>query len=103
MFLGEAVRRIARVTGKSRLMFPVPIWVHYALAWFFERMMAVPLEARAQVRILSESLAEPSLAPDALPDYLLPKTSFSDEQIRKGLPVPERFGMKDCIHAGKKV
>ena len=103
MFFREAVGRIARVVGKRRLMFPVPVWVHYAMAWLFERVMTVPLEAKAQVRILSESLAEPSLAPDALPDHLLPKTSFSDEQIQKGLPVPERFGLKDCIHAGKKV
>ena len=103
MFLGDAVRRIARVAGKRRIMFPVPVWVHYAMAWFFERVMTVPLEAKAQVRILSETLAEATLAPDALPEHLIPKTSFSDEQIRKGLPVPERFGTKDCIHQSKTV
>ena len=103
MFLGEAVRRIARVAGKRRIMFPVPVWIHYAMAWFFERVMTVPLEAKAQVRILSESIAEPTLAPDAMPEHLMPKTSFSDEQILAGLPVPERFGTKDCIHQGKKI
>ena len=103
MFLGDAVRRIARVAGKRRIMFPVPVWVHYAMAWFFERVMTVPLEAKAQVRILSESLAEPALAPDILPEHLIPKTPFSDEQIRKGLPVPERFGIKDCLHGAKVV
>lgn len=98
MSLGEAVGRIARVAGKQRLTFAVPVWVHYAMAWFFERVMTVPLAAKAQVRILSESLAEPVLALDQLPLHLMPKTPFSDEQIRKGLPVPEKFGMKDCLH-----
>ena len=98
MTLGEAVGRIARVANKKRLTFPVPVWVHYAMAWFFERTMTTPLAAKAQVRILSESLTEPTLAPDSIPAELLPATMFSDDQIRKGLPVPERFGMKDCLH-----
>ena len=103
MTLGEAVSRIARVANKRRLTFPVPVWVHYAMAWFFERTMTTPLAAKAQVRILSESLVEPTLAPDSIPAELMPKTPFSDEQIRTGLPVPERFGMKDCLHHGKTV
>jgi NADH dehydrogenase len=103
MVLGEAVGRIARLAGKRRLTFPVPVWLHYAMAWFFERTMTVPLAAKAQVRILSESLAEPTLAPDKLPSHLLPQTMFSDEQIRNGLPVPKRFGMKDCLHRAKVV
>ena len=101
MTLGEAVGRIARVANKKRLTFPVPVWVHYAMAWFFERTMTTPLAAKAQVRILSESLTEPTFAPDSIPADLMPKTMFSDDQIRKGLPVPERFGMKDCLHNSK--
>jgi NADH dehydrogenase len=97
MTLGEAVGRIARVANKRRLTFPVPVWVHYAMAWFFERTMTTPLTAKAQVRILSESLTEPSLAPDSIPAELMPTTPFSDEQIRNGLPEPNRFGRKDCI------
>ena len=103
MTLGEAVGRIARVANKRRLTFPVPVWVHYAMAWFFERMMTTPLAAIAQVRILSESLTEPTHAPDSIPSELIPRTAFSDDQIRKGLPVPERFGMKDCIHRANTV
>ncbi len=103
MTLGEAVGRIARVANKRRLTFPVPVWVHYVMAWFFERTMTTPLAAKAQVRILSESLAEPALAPDQIPAELMPKTPFSDDQIRIGLPVPERFGMKDCLHRAKTV
>ncbi len=95
--LTEAVRRIANVIGVRRLMFPAPIAVHRAMAWGFERTMAVPLAAKAQVRILSESLAEPILAPDALPSDLMPQTPFTPEQIRKGLPKPGRFGLKDCL------
>ena len=103
MSLGEAVGRISRVAHKRRLIFPVPVWVHYAMAWLFERTMAIPLTVKAQVRILSESLTEPTLAPDQIPAELMPKTPFSDEQIRKALPVPERFGMKDCLRGTKSV
>ena len=99
--LREATRRIARLNGKTPIIFPVPLWIHYAMAWVFERTMTVPLEAKAQVRILSESLVEPVLAPDALHAYLTPKTTFSDDQIRKGLPIPAKFGIRDCIHRVK--
>ena len=101
MTLGEAVARISRAANKKRLTFPVPVWVHYAMAWFFERTMTTPLAAKAQVRILSESLTESTLAPDSLPVELLPKTMFTQDQIKKGLPVPERFGVKDCLQHTK--
>lgn len=97
MDLRELVGRIARVAGRRPLTFPVPVWMHYAMAWVFERTMTVPLAAKAQVRILSESLVEPAFAPDALPPDLRPKTPFTDEQIRKGLPKPAKFGLKDCL------
>jgi NADH dehydrogenase len=95
--LRECVSRIMRVAGKKRIMFPAPLWLHFAMAWFFEKTMTVPLSAKAQVRILSESLAEPTLAADVLPFDLQPRTPFTDEQIRKGLPEPARFGVKDCL------
>lgn len=98
MTLKDAVQRIMRVTGRRPISFPAPLWLHYAMAWFFERTMTVPLSALAQVRILSESLAEPLACPDSLPDRFLPKTPFTDDQIRKGLPAPGRFGVKDCLH-----
>lgn len=97
MNLREAVARISRVAGKRRLTFAAPVWVHYAMAWFFERTMTVPLSAKAQVRILSESLVDPLLAPDRLPHDLEPQTAFTDDQIRKGLPKPAKFGLKDCM------
>lgn len=54
-----------------------------------------PLVSLAQVQILSEGIVE-ALPPCAsLPEDLLPATSFSFEQIRRGLPEPERFGIKD--------
>ena len=102
MDLRELATRIGRACGKKRLILPVPVWVHYAMAWFFEHTMAVPLAAKAQVRILSESLAEPAFAPDALPPDLQPRTLFTDEQIRAGLPEPGRFGIMDCLHRHRK-
>lgn len=97
MDLREVVSRIAKANGKHPIVFPAPLWLHYALAWFFERTMAVPLEAKAQVRILSESIVEPVLASDRLPADLEPTTPFALDQIRAGLPEPGSFGLKDCI------
>ena len=58
--LRQAVRRVARATGKRPLMFPLPVWFHYILGWFVERIMIVPLVSTAQVQMLSEGLAEPA-------------------------------------------
>ncbi len=102
MALGEAVRRISSVAGMKRLTFPVPVWVHYAMAWVFERIMTVPLAAKAQVRILSESLADPAGTFEPLPEHLRPQTPFSAAQILAGLPVPEKFGFKDCLHRSRR-
>jgi len=95
LYLSEAVRRVARVTGNKVRMVRAPVWSHYLLAHFWELTMKVPLVARAQVRILSEGVVEPSLACDALPADLLPKRRFTDEQIRKGLPEPGPFTLRD--------
>jgi len=101
MGLRELAKRIAQNCHKRPLILPAPVWVHYAMAWLFERTMAVPLEAFAQVRILSESLAEPMLAPDTLPLDLKPQTRFTDAQIRAGLPTPGRFSFKDCMRRSR--
>jgi NADH dehydrogenase len=54
LYLSEAVKRVAKVAGKSVLYFRAPVWFHYLLARCCEAPMKVPLIARAQVRILSE-------------------------------------------------
>jgi len=95
LYLSEAVRRVARVTGNSIGMFRAPVWFHFALARFWELTMKVPLVARAQVRILSEGVVEPSLPCDTLPADLLPRRKFTDEQIRNGLPKPGPFTLRD--------
>ncbi|MEQ1823799.1 MAG: NAD-dependent epimerase/dehydratase family protein [Fimbriimonadaceae bacterium] len=95
--LREVACRISAVIGRRPIIFPVPVWVHYAMAWVFERTMAIPLAAKAQVRILSESMSEPLKACDELPHDLLPQTRFTEVQIKLGLPEPGRFGLKDCL------
>ena len=101
LYLSEAVRRVARVTGNKVRMFRAPVWSHYLLATFWELTMKIPLTARAQIRILSEGVVEPALACDRLPADLSPKLNFTDEQIRKGLPEPGPFTVRDlrCCHA----
>lgn len=95
MYLSEAVRRVARVTGKRIWMVRAPVWFHYILARFWELTMKVPLVARAQVRILSEGVVEPALRCDPLPFDLYPKRKFTDDQIRQGLPAPGPFKVQD--------
>jgi nucleoside-diphosphate-sugar epimerase len=95
LYLSEAVRRVARVTGNSIWMFRAPVWFHLALARFWELTMKVPLVARAQVRILSEGVTEPAGPCDSLPADLLPTRTFTDDQIRDGLPEPGPFTVRD--------
>jgi len=95
LMLREAVRRVAQVTGRHPLMFPMPIWFHYVVGWCLERIMKVPMASVAQVRMLSEGLAEPAAPCDPMPPELAPKTRFTEEQIRKGLPAPGRFAWRD--------
>ena len=100
MTLGEAVRRVAHTVGRRPLMFPLPLWFHYALAWCVERLMVIPLVSIAQVRILSEGIVQPWGPCDRLPPELAPKTCFTVEQIRRGLPPARAFGLDDlrCCH-----
>jgi len=93
--LREAVRRVARVAGRRPLMFPMPVWFHYLLGWLVERLMNVPLVSLAQVRILSEGLAEPAPPFEPMPPELAPTLRFTEEQIRKGLPAPGAFTWRD--------
>jgi len=93
--LSAAVRRVAHTTGRDPLFLRAPVMAHRLLAWLAERLMTVPLISAAQVRILTEGIAEPVLAPDQLPVDLQPITRFSEEAIRNGLPPAERFHCGD--------
>jgi NADH dehydrogenase len=95
LFLSDAVRRVANVTGTTVRMFRGPVWAHYLLAGLWELTMNVPLAARAQIRILSEGVVEPALPCDTLPGDLLPELKFTDAQIRQGLPEPGPFTLRD--------
>ena len=101
LYLSEAVRRVARVTGNRIRMFRAPIWFHLVMARFWELTMRVPLVARAQVRILSEGVVEPAGPCDPLPPDLLPQRRFTDDQIHNGLPEPGPFTLRDlrCCRA----
>jgi hypothetical protein len=57
--------------------------------------MTVPLVSLAQVRILSEGLAEPTPPFEPMPPELAPTLRFTEEQIRKGLPAPGPFTRQD--------
>ena len=92
----QVVRRVGGVLGRRVRILPLPLSAHYFLAWWFERLMTIPLISLAQVRILAEGLVEPLPACDSLPEGLRPKTVFSEQQIRQGLPSPEPFGWGDC-------
>jgi uncharacterized protein YbjT (DUF2867 family) len=98
--LRQAVRRVAQVAHKKPLMFPLPLWFHYINGWLVERVMRTPLVSTAQVRMLAEGLVEPAGACTTLPPELAPKIRFTEDQIRKGLPAPGAFGLRDlrCCH-----
>jgi NADH dehydrogenase len=102
MFLSDAVKQVARITGRRVLTFPFPIFAHRLLAWFFERTMAIPLISSAQVFMLSETMVEPLPPCSELPPDLMPTTRFRDEQLLDRLPEPKPFGRSDfrCF-AGK--
>ena len=96
MKLSRAVKQVARVIGQRVYIFPLPVFVHYLLAWCFERTMTIPLISTAQVRMLAEGMTEPLPSGEQLPEDLVPRTLFSDPQIRRGLPAAAPFGLKDC-------
>lgn len=95
MPLGEAVRRVARVSGRHPAFIRLPIWTHLLIGRAAELMMRVPLVSLAQVRILQEGVTVPAPAADTLPADLAPSTPFSDAVIRSGLPPAGGFGRAD--------
>lgn len=95
LYLSDAARRVAQVLGRHIWIFPAPIWFHRVLAQFCEWTMKVPLVAKAQIKILSEGVVEPATSCDPLPVDLLPVRCFTDDQIRRGLPDPGPFGLRD--------
>jgi nucleoside-diphosphate-sugar epimerase len=83
----QAARRIAKTMGKpSLIVLPFPVFFHRILAFFSERFMPKPLITKSQVQMLADGISQPTLESVHLPDELKPKTLFSEEQIRKGLP-----------------
>jgi uncharacterized protein YbjT (DUF2867 family) len=95
LLLSDAVRRVARVVGRRVFVVPMPVWFHYTLAQVTEWTMRVPLIAKSQVRMLAEGVAEPWQPVVELPDDLVPRIPFDDEQIRAALPVAGPFRWRD--------
>jgi uncharacterized protein YbjT (DUF2867 family) len=95
MHLSEAVRQVAQLLRKPVGIFPLPIFVHRLLAWFFERTMTVPLISSAQVFMLSEDMTKPLPCAADLPTDLAPQTLFEDHWISKRLPEAKSFGFRD--------
>jgi len=93
--LSEAVRRVARASGRAPVFIRLPLFAHYAFAWCFERLMTVPLVSIAQVRILSEGVSVASPPADPLPAELSPTGSFIEPVIRRELPPPGPFRLRD--------
>lgn len=91
----DAVRLIAATLDRRVLVIRLPMAFHRVLAWASERVMTVPLVARAQVRMLEEEIVDPVLAPDELPEHLQPGTPFNELTIKAGLPEAGGFGLKD--------
>lgn len=106
MLLSDAVRQVARITGKRVFISPFPIVAHRILAWFFEHMMTVPLISSAQVFMLSEGITEAVPTCDFVPDDLAPQTLFDDERIRERMPAAKPFDFNDfrcCAWLSHKV
>jgi hypothetical protein len=95
MGLSDAVRRVARVTGRRPMILRLPVWFHLGLARLAEWAMRVPLISIAQVHILAEGIVEPLPFGHAPPADLVPTTPFTDAAIRAGLPPAGGFGCLD--------
>jgi NADH dehydrogenase len=81
-----AARRIAAVLSKpSLLVLPFPVFAQRLLAWG-SGFMPKPLISAAQVQMLADGISTPLPDSQLLPEDLAPKTYFTEEQIRKGLP-----------------
>jgi NADH dehydrogenase len=95
MTFRAVVDRVSGVVGRRPVIVPMPVAAARLVAGAAELTMVVPLISRAQVRILAEGATEPILAPDALPDDLVPRTPFDEASIRAGLPDPGGFSRED--------
>jgi len=95
MTLEEAVTRVAKVVDRTPIIFPMPIFFHYGFAVILERLMTIPLVSIAQVRILAEGFDKSYGNYEQLPLDLQPQTTFTEAQIRKGLPELGPFGLHD--------
>jgi NADH dehydrogenase len=93
--LGDAVRRVARAIGRRPVFVRLPVVLHLVLARLWEASMRVPLVSIAQVHILAEAVVEALPPAEQLPADLVPRTPFSEEVIRAGLPEPGGFGCRD--------
>jgi NADH dehydrogenase len=83
----QAARRIARVMGRpSLIVLPFPVFFHRILAFFSEKFMPKPLITAAQVQMLADGISQPMADSISLPEDMKPKTMFTEEQIKKGLP-----------------
>jgi nucleoside-diphosphate-sugar epimerase len=83
----QAASRIAKTMGKPFLIvLPFPVFFHRILAWFSERFMPKPLITKSQVQMLADGISQPTPESISLPDEFAPKTKFTEEQIKKGLP-----------------
>lgn len=81
-----AARRIAKTMGKRPpVVLPFPVFVQRVLARV-SRFMPRPLISASQVQMLADGISVPLPDSQPLPDDLVPRTRFTDEQIRKGLP-----------------
>ncbi|RKR76276.1 NAD(P)H-binding protein [Frondihabitans australicus] len=84
--LGAAVRRIADLAGGHALYVPAPLWSIRLLARVAERVMVVPLVAKAQAMMLGEGVSSPlPLAPEPEP-HLRPAHGLDPDRIRAALP-----------------
>lgn len=95
LMLSDAVRRVARVVGRRVLVIPAPVWTLRILGRVTESTMRVPLVSTAQVRMLAEGVVSVAPTGDPLPDDLRPELLFTEDQIRRSLPEPGGFGLRD--------
>lgn len=82
----QAAKRIARAMGRSIIVLPFPVLFHRMLAFFSERFMLKPLITKAQVQMLADGISEGTPESIPLPEEFAPRTRFTEDQIRKGLP-----------------
>jgi uncharacterized protein YbjT (DUF2867 family) len=91
----QVVGRVRNAIGRRPWIVAMPVAFHRLLARVTEATMKVPLISVAQVQMLAEGLCEPAPPCAELPDDLKPRTRFTLDTIRDGLPPPGRFGCRD--------